>query len=272
MVWVLLLSSLTSVKANAQQQPTAFVIAPRSCSAPDSAAAKTQAQKGSPGLVHQIGMDFENVFRRKENLIIVALGLGAAWGASYFDDQIVSSNFNSEAHEGNSYDRVFESGEFLGGGLVQIGGAFATYGLGKLLSKPEVEKLGSYLVRAQMVTVPLTFGLKFAVSRERPDSTSNRSFPSGHASVTFASATVLQRLYGWKAGVPAYLVASYVATSRLNENKHYLSDIVFGAALGVMTGRTVTIDIAKGAFTLNPMLTPGGLSVRLARRAYSRKN
>ena len=86
-----------------------------------------------------------------------------------------------------------------------------------------------------MLTAGLTYGLKAAVRREH----TGYSFPSGHASVTFATATVLQRHFGWK-GALAYSVAAYVAASRLHENRHHLSDVVFGAAVAAVAGRTVT--------------------------------
>ena len=224
----------------------------------------TVAQDSSPGLVRQIGRDFKNVFTTKDNLLIVGTGLGASWGASHFDDRIVSSGLNSELHEGARLDHFFEAGQIMGGGLMQVGGAFATYGLGELLSNPDAKGLGRDLVRAQLVTHSLTYATKFAVGRERPDASNHRSFPSGHASATFATATVLQRRYGWRIGVPAYAFASYVGTSRLNENRHYLSDVVFGAAVGILVGRTVTIDLAKARFVVNPMMTRGGYGIQLA--------
>jgi membrane-associated phospholipid phosphatase len=85
----------------------------------------------------------------------------------------------------------------------------------------------------------LTYGLKYVVRRERPDGT-GYSFPSGHATVTFASATVLQRHLGWRYALPTYTLATYVAVSRLHENRHYLSDVVFGSTIGIIAGRTVT--------------------------------
>jgi membrane-associated phospholipid phosphatase len=57
--------------------------------------------------------------------------------------------------------------------------------------------------------------------------------------VTFAAATVLQRRLGYRAGIAAYAIASYVAASRLHDNRHYLSDVVFGAAMGIVIGRSV---------------------------------
>jgi hypothetical protein len=261
--WSCLLLFFAGSKALAQESPP-WVFASHSDFCYVSLAPESVAGQGaSPGLVHQIGADFKNVFTTKENLAVMAAGLGAAWGASYFDDQIASSSFNSDTNEEATLDYVFEAGETLGGGLVQVGGAFAAYGLGKLWSQPEMENLGRDLVRVQVVNVSLTFALKFATGRERPDGSNNRSFPSGHASCSFATATVLQRRYGWVAGVPAYALAGYIATSRLNEGRHYLSDVVFGAALGIMAGRTVTQDYAKAGLSVSPMPSPDGFGVRL---------
>ena len=219
-------------------------------------------EQDSRNLFLQLGVDFKNVFTTKENLVIMGAGLGAAWGASHFDQDVAASGFNSELRQGGALDPIFESGEILGDGWVQAGAAFATYGLGKLFRAPEVASLGRDLVRAQVVTVAITFGVKTAVGRERPDGSSQTSFPSGHTSGTFATATVLQRRYGWKVGIPAYAVAGYVAGSRLNEARHYLSDVIFGAAIGIMVGRTVTIGIADNRFAIGPMLAPGGAGVQ----------
>src|SRR5256885_7723557 len=96
------------------------------------------------------------------------------------------------------------------------------------------------LLRALIISEGLTQGLKYTTRRERPDPSGRTSFPSGHAADTFAFATALERHLGWRGAVPAYVVASYVAISRLPANRHWLSDTVFGAAVGVIAGRTVT--------------------------------
>jgi len=100
----------------------------------------------------------------------------------------------------------------------------------------------------------LAAGIKQATRRSRPEG-SGYSFPSGHTTVTFASATVLQRHFGWKVGIPAYGVAAYVAASRVEMNRHYLSDVAFGAALGIIAGRTVTIGRGR-QLMLTPLAPP----------------
>jgi membrane-associated phospholipid phosphatase len=102
---------------------------------------------------------------------------------------------------------------------------------------------------------------RIAVRRERPDR-GHLSFPSGHASTTFATATVLARHVDWRVSVPTLLVATYVASSRVHQHQHYLSDVVFGAALGVTAGRSITSP--QSAVTWIPVITPTHVALMLA--------
>ena len=99
------------------------------------------------------------------------------------------------------------------------------------------------------------------MQRERPDGSNTQSFPSGHSASAFATAGVLQRHYGWKVGVPAAVVAAYVATARVHDNKHYLSDVIFGAALGIAGERTVTLHAGRYGMALAPIAGGGRTGV-----------
>jgi membrane-associated phospholipid phosphatase len=151
----------------------------------------------------------------------------------------------------------FKPGTVIGATAVQLGGSFAAYAIGRATGNSRVAAIGADLFRAQMVAQAVTQAVKVSVGRTRPDGTP-RSFPSGHASLSFASATVLERHLGWKAGIPAYAVASYVAVSRIGQRRHYLSDVAFGAALGIMAGRTVTIGRGDHRFAVAPTAASGG--------------
>jgi membrane-associated phospholipid phosphatase len=69
----------------------------------------------------------------------------------------------------------------------------------------------------------------------------NSSFPSGHTTAAFAAATVYAMEYKDRPLVPivAYSAATIIGLSRITENKHWLSDVFAGAALGFFTGRQV---------------------------------
>lgn len=92
---------------------------------------------------------------------------------------------------------------------------------------------------------------KAAIDRQRPDNSDNDSFPSGHASVAFASATTIHLRYGWQYGLPAYAVATLTATARVEADKHHWSDVIAGAAIGGISGWLFT-----DAFDENVQLVP----------------
>lgn len=86
----------------------------------------------------------------------------------------------------------------------------------------------------------VTEGLKQVIHEERPDGSNDQSFPSGHTSVSFAAAATLERRYGWKAGLPAHLVAAFVGVSRVESRKHFVGDVLAGAAIGEASGWLLT--------------------------------
>jgi membrane-associated phospholipid phosphatase len=170
----------------------------------------------------------------KTSLAILSLGAAAAFGSHAADSQVTASLARGER------DRLFKPGATIGGMPFSVGASAALMTLGAAMQRPCLGTLGSELLQAQLIGAGWTIALKQAVQRDRPVG-NGLSFPSGHTTTAFASATVLQRRFGWKAGIPAYGVATYVAASRVEMKRHYLSDVAFGAALGIVAGRTVSI-------------------------------
>lgn len=82
----------------------------------------------------------------------------------------------------------------------------------------------------------VTEGLKHLIPERRPDGSDDRSFPSGHTSVSFAAAATLEKRYGWRVGLPAHVVAAFVGVSRVAAKKHYVGDVLIGAAIGEASG------------------------------------
>ncbi|HTK58423.1 MAG TPA: phosphatase PAP2 family protein [Sphingomicrobium sp.] len=78
--------------------------------------------------------------------------------------------------------------------------------------------------------------LKRTVKEERPDHSDNRSFPSGHASQSFAAAASMYKHYGWQVGLPAHGLAVFVAVARVKADKHFVHDVIAGAAIGETSG------------------------------------
>ena len=79
-------------------------------------------------------------------------------------------------------------------------------------------------------------GLKLVVERERPDGSDFESFPSGHTAKAFMAAAMLHKEYGGRSpwfSIGGYSVAALTGVSRLMNNRHWMSDVVAGAAIGI---------------------------------------
>lgn len=98
---------------------------------------------------------------------------------------------------------------------------------------------------AGITTVGITYALKYAVHKERPDHSDNHSFPSMHTSTSFAAATFIQRRYGWKWGLPSYIVSTYVGWSRVYGKKHDWWDVAAGAVIGAGSSYLFTRPFAQ---------------------------
>jgi membrane-associated phospholipid phosphatase len=91
-----------------------------------------------------------------------------------------------------------------------------------------------------LVTAVVTEGLKRVVYKTRPDGSDGESFPSGHTSLTFQSASFIHFRYGLGYGAPAYAVAAFVGFSRVHARKHFVEDVLVGMAIGTLSARLVT--------------------------------
>jgi membrane-associated phospholipid phosphatase len=202
--------------------------------------------------------DFPRLASR-DHAWIAAVGASGAFGGHMFDHHIAGTGWGS-----GTAREIFAPGAFAGGAIVQSSAALGTYALGRAFDRPRVARIGGELIRAQILAQTVTQTIKMTVQRTRPDG-SMLSFPSGHTSATFATATVLHRELGWKTGVPAYAVASWVAASRMHAERHYLSDVIMGATIGILAGRSVTIETKDARFSISPIAVRGGAGVSIVR-------
>jgi hypothetical protein len=242
-----------------------LMIAPRlhaqSPQAP-SAAPPTPRHTGIAAMIKDLGRDVTQL-PSKENLWWTIGGGALALIAHPADDYV-------HDHIGGNptADAFFKPGQIIGI-VVPLAGSVTTYAWGRISDQPKISHVGMDLLESQAIAQGLTQGLKYATQRERPDGSGATSFPSGHAASTFAFATALERHLSWRYSVPAYIGASYVAASRLPANRHWLSDVVFGAVVGIISGRTVTRTEAH-PYPITIRALPGGAVVTFAPTKYNR--
>jgi membrane-associated phospholipid phosphatase len=257
----------TAETAAASASPSSATPAPTS---------DTQAQKvetppqpmhtGVSAIVRTLGSDFAAFPRRQSTWVILGIGGGLAALAHPIDQE-----FNARLAGSPAVGRFFAPGKVIGSTWVQVGTATGLYVAGRYLMPAihpgtprtnRVSHLGYDLLRAQIVTQALVQGVKQTVRRPRPTGECC-SFPSGHAAAAFATASVLERHFGYRAALPTMAVATYVAASRLHDNRHFLSDVAFGSALGMATGWTIVGRHGRSAYALLPVPVHGGVELTI---------
>lgn len=179
--------------------------------------------------------------------------------ASLFADKSIHGEFTTS--DNNIINKVLGNGRYGRPGtivemmgeptlLLPLSGVF--YGAGAWLDDERARRVGKAGAVAILATGGVTLAVKVAVGRNRPyngndsDSyrpfhntkTSGTSFPSGHASVSFAFASVVADEYDdWRVDGLSYGAATAVSISRIYQDRHWLSDIVGGAAIGIGIGK-----------------------------------
>ncbi|MEZ4810169.1 MAG: phosphatase PAP2 family protein [Allomuricauda sp.] len=102
-------------------------------------------------------------------------------------------------------------------------------------------------------TMALTYALKYTIRKQRPEGRLlYDSFPSGHTSSAFSGASFIQRRYGWKYGLPAYILASITAVSRMEgpDGYHDIWDVMAGAFVGIGSTHLFTKPYEKDRFEI----------------------
>jgi len=262
---VAIVLSLSAVKTDAQTTATAESAAPSADAVQTSDIHPTPAHTGWATLVKDTARDFVAFPQRTSTWVMLGAGAAAAAAAHPADDYVEEHAVGSTtAHN------VFKLGKWIGSADVQVGTAVGLWVVGRYLvapaaNEPQTNKLshlGFDLIRAQIVSQTLVQGMKHAVGRNRPTGECC-AFPSGHAATAFAAAAVLERHLGYRASWPALVGATYVAASRLVDNRHFLSDVIFGAAVGEATGWTIVGRHGREEYALQPVPVRGGMMIAL---------
>jgi membrane-associated phospholipid phosphatase len=262
--------TLTGIRAEAQ---TPAAAAPATTAASEAPAANDQQKppaavgeagvKPTRGFVSALGHNLVDDLKhipRRNSAYWLAGGTALAFAVHGEDGKI-----NRRLAGNSTADTVFKPGKYIGNGGVVVGGSMATYLAGRWMKMPRLQHLGMDEIEGAILSQAISEAAKITFRRERPlhpdgKQAAGYSLPSGHATLTFTAATILQQHLGYKAAIPTYLIASYVAMSRLHDNNHYASDVIAGAATGIIIGRSVTYHGRN--FWGGPMFVPGGAGVQ----------
>lgn len=167
-------------------------------------------------------------------LILSLGGLAALW-AHDEDDPADMVRVLDQAH----WDVPADVGNVYGSGWVIGGASLVVFSVGKIGGHEKAAALGGDMCESLLLTGVVSTTVKYAVNRQRP-SGGGLSFPSGHTAAAFCLVPVLGHHLGWKVAVPAMIIAGATAAGRMEDMHHFLSDVVFGAAVGLACGDLVS--------------------------------
>jgi membrane-associated phospholipid phosphatase len=196
--------------------------------------------------------------------VITVAGLlfaGALMGDQEFQEEVQEGRdglTNSVARMGNT----FGDWRFI------VPAITTAYVAGEIAGSGPVKRTAVQAGAAAVLATALAGGLKYAMGRARPYAASTSfdfrpfsgasSFPSGHTAVAFALATAVadQTRDGWS-DYALYGAATLTALARINDNRHWASDVLVGGLVGHLSARWVTRRMGP------VQVTPAGLSVHL---------
>lgn len=158
-----------------------------------------------------------------------------------------------------AFDGSLDVGTVYGHGAILAGGALGLLATGWITEDPNLRGAGSEMARSLAYTSLVVTGLKIGVGRTRPNG-GRWSFPSGHTAAAFSVAPVLSRRFGRAATIPAYAIAVATGLGRMEDRKHYLSDVLAGAAIGLAVGHAVA-GPDDHADAPRFLVGPGGVSL-----------
>jgi len=160
-----------------------------------------------------------------------------------FDVRLLKSINQNESTFKNNFFKATSQSVIV----FNIAAPLGVFTAGLIKHDKQLQKDAAYMVGGFLVSSIVTQGVKRIVKRDRPyitysdihklDAGGGYSFPSGHTSAAFSTATSLSLLYPkWYVIAPAYLYAGLVGYSRIYEGVHYPSDVLVGAIVGAGGG------------------------------------
>jgi membrane-associated phospholipid phosphatase len=193
-------------------------------------------------------------------LAALAGGGGLAWAAHAWDRESRGWRADHPAMRALvAVDNRWAASELL------LPAAVGSWAVGRRSGHPELATAASEVLRAALVSSALVVPTKRLVGRLRPDRSDRRSFPSGHCANAFAAATVLGHRRGPVGKTLWYLLAATVPAARIHAGKHYPSDGIAGAGIGLAAGWAVMRPGRPGPSRFHWFSTPlpGGCLVQV---------
>lgn len=186
-------------------------------------------------------------------------GTAATVGLLIFEDQIVDPA-QEETVENKPLGNASAFGDALGQMIPNAAYTIGMAGYGLIYNDSQAYRDSSLMFQASLYSVSVTTALKYTIREPRPNNSDRKnSFPSGHATSIFSFASYVACRHSLPWGVGAYTMAAFVAYSRMNDNAHYIHDVVGGATIGSAYGIGVCMAEKARTGEVEPPKTIGYL-------------
>jgi membrane-associated phospholipid phosphatase len=190
---------------------------------------------------------------------------GLLLGAAFLGDRSVREE--AQEHRSGTSNSLARVGNSLGEWTIVVPALGAGYLAGEIAGSSDLKRVMLHAGAAAALATGVSSGLKYSIGRMRPDAaggfqlrpfSGSNSFPSGHTAVAFALATSLadETDDGWS-DYALYGAATLTAMARVNDNRHWASDVLAGALIGHLSARWVTRQMGP------VRVSPVGVSVNL---------
>jgi membrane-associated phospholipid phosphatase len=191
---------------------------------------------------------------------------GLLLGAALFGDGKV--RHEAQEHRSTTSNSLASVGNSLGEWTLVVPALGAGYLAGEIAGSSDFKRVMLHAGAAAALATGISSGLKYSIGRMRPDIaggpaqfrpfSGSNSFPSGHTAVAFALATSIadETDDSWS-DYAVYGAATLTAMSRINDNRHWASDVLVGALIGHLSARWITRQM--GPVSVSPV----GVSVNL---------
>jgi hypothetical protein len=175
--------------------------------------------------------------------------LGGSLGAAIairqdVDDEVREYTFEHPDRWGQGSQALGKLGE----AQYQVPVLLGVYGYSLQAGNEELHDLSRAMISAYTLTGLSTVVVKGIADTDRPSpewNDGNFGFPSFHAASSFSVAAVVEEYHGLETALPVYALAGLIGWSRIDERDHDLSDVIFGAALGYIIGKSVAQQHTK---------------------------
>lgn len=189
---------------------------------------------------------------QSDDILILGISSAAAYGAMYLDKDI-KEEIQLTRSETTSFPILL--GRLYGEPLTPLILGSIYLVSGNSTGNEKNKKIGFEFLQTTAYSVGVTIILKYIFGRERPSTTDDPflfdpisfrnndflSFPSGHTTIAFALSTVIsENVDNDLLKIAAFLPAFWTGYTRVYENRHWLSDVIFGAVIGYTTAKFLT--------------------------------